>query len=304
MMIRPASFGFNEETAATNAFQARGSSSIDAQARALAEFDELARVLERRGVRVIVFDDTPSPRKTDAIFPNNWVSFHGDGTVVLYPMMAHSRRSEVRADLLARLEQLGAFRAARTIDWSDRAASGRFLEGTGSLVLDRRARFAYACRSPRTDVELVRELCAELGYEPVPFGARDACGRAIYHTNVVMSVGTSFAVACLDAIGDAKERELVRRRLQATERELVAISLAQMSEFAGNLLELASRDGRALIVMSSRARRAFDATQLAALERHGEIVDSPLDTIEVLGGGSARCMLAEIHAARRAASAN
>jgi hypothetical protein len=292
LMIRPARFGANPETAATNAFQRGEGTSSDVLARALREFDDLASTLRERGVEVHVVEDTLEPPKPDAVFPNNWVSFHADGTAVLYPLMAPSRRAEVRPDVLRELERRGLPPRRRVLDL--RAGSGGSLEGTGSLVLDRAGRVAYACLSPRTTREGLARFCRELGYEPVAFHGTDARGVPIYHTNVMMAVGTGFALVCLEAIRDGAERAEVEARLRASGRELVPITLAQMDEFAGNVLELRSSAGEPLLVLSARARGALRADQLAVLERQATLVSAELETIETHGGGSARCMIAEL----------
>lgn len=291
LMVRPACFGANAETAATNAFQRESAlESGEIARRARAEFDALVAALRARDVEVHVVEDTPEPPKPDALFPNNWISFHADGRVVLYPLLAPSRQREVRVDVLA---TLGG--APRTVlDLRPRAAREGILEGTGSLVLDRAQRVAYACLSPRTAPELLATFCRELGYEPLAFRATDARGVELYHTNVMLSVGTRVAVVCFEAIREARERAAVEQRLAASGREFVALDLAQLDEFAGNLLELRSRAGQALFVLSARARRALRPEQRAVLERHGELVSAELETIETHGGGSARCMIAEI----------
>jgi hypothetical protein len=293
-MVRPARFGSNPETASSNAFQrARTLAEPEVLARALREFDGLVAALRANGIEVIVVEDTPEPEKPDAVFPNNWVSFHADGTTVLYPMLAPSRRREVRLDVLDELERRSA-RPRRRVDLRQRAESEGFLEGTGSLVLDRVARVAYACLSPRTSRAMLARFERELGYETVAFHASDARGVAIYHTNVMMAIGAAVAAVCSDAIRDPAERRSVEERLEAGGHELVGLSLPQMDEFAGNLLELRSRAGAALFVMSARARRALRPDQLAVLERHGRLVSAELETIETHGGGSARCMIAEV----------
>jgi hypothetical protein len=294
-MIRPARFVANPETAASNAFQrgtARGGPELLAKARA--EFDALVRALSASGVEVVVVDDTDVPEKPDAVFPNNWVTFHADGTVVVYPLLAPSRRHEVRLELLDELRRRGVLERRRLVDLRERDEREGFLEGTGSLVLDRVARVAYACLSPRTSREMLARFARELGYDVVAFGAFDGRGVAIYHTNVMMSVGTKVAVACLEAIRDSAERRLVGARLEASGREVVPLTLTQVDEFAGNLLELRSREGKALFVLSQRARRALRRDQVDALERHGRLVSVELDTVETHGGGSARCMIAEL----------
>lgn len=285
LLIRPAHFGANAETAATNAFQGvAAGSEAEILVRARAEFDGLVAALRAHGVEVVVIEDTQSPVKPDAVFPNNWVSFHPGGRAVLYPLLAPSRRAEVRPELLGPLGygQVVDLRSADT------------LEGTGSLVLDRRARVAYACLSPRTTPAGLARFGAALGYEIVAFHAADAEGRAIYHTNVMLSVGTRLALVCLEAIRDADERVHVEQRLRAGGHELVVLTLAQVREFAGNVLELRSGTGAPLFVLSARARAALRPEQRALVERHGTLVSADLTTIETCGGGSARCMLAEL----------
>jgi hypothetical protein len=306
LMVRPARFGFNPQTAATNGFQMAAPSEnpgvrkvpeaaqADLQDRALREFDALAERLGRAGVRVIVVDDTPEPVKPDALFPNNWVSFHVDGTVVLYPMLAPNRRAERREDVVRRVIDAGAFRASRTVDLSHREDEGKYLEGTGSLVLDRIQRIAYANLSPRTDLDVLGEFAQQLDYELVTFEAVDGAGRAVYHTNVMMALGAQFAVVCGPAITELRHRDAVYSRLRAAGREIIEISTAQMHEFAGNLLELAP-PGSTVIALSATAWRSLGAAQRRMLEKHGEAVVVDIPVIERFGGGGVRCMLAEIH---------
>jgi len=294
LMVRPACFGFNRETAASNSFQAPQAGHADLQDRALREFDALAERLGRAGVRVIVADDTPEPMKPDALFPNNWVSFHSDGTVVLYPMLAPNRRAERREDVVRRVLEAGPFRGSRTVDLSHREDEGKFLEGTGSLVLDRAGRIAYANLSPRTDLDVLGEFAQQLDYELVTFEAVDGAGRAVYHTNVMMALGEHFAVVCGPAITELKRRDAIYARLRAAGREVIEISIPQMHEFAGNLLELAP-PGSNVIALSATAWRSLDPAQRRALERHGAVVAAEIPVIERFGGGSVRCMLAEIH---------
>lgn len=289
-MVRPARFGFNPETAGTNAFQRRGDApQEEVRARALREFDAFVEVLRDAGVRVLVFSDTPEPEKPDAVFPNNWVSLHHDGTAVLYPMQAASRRAEVRRDLVEGLPRRG-FKLERILDLTAHAERGRFLEGTGSLVFDHVHRVAYGCLSPRTDADLAEQVCRQLQYDPVLFRATDAAGRPLYHTNVMLAVGAKWAVACLDAIPDEGQKEGVRGRLETGDRFVVEITHAQMERFAGNVLQVGER----YVVASKRARAAFTPDQAAALEMHGTWLTTPLDAIETEGGGSARCMLTEV----------
>ncbi len=301
LMIRPASFGFNAETASTNAFQRDGLAldSEQVHARALAEFDAFARKLQARGVSVTVFDDTVEPQTPDAVFPGNWISFHRDGTAIIYRMLAESRRREVRYDIVDALRDTHGFELERIIDRSTPPAGMGTLEGTGSLVLDRIHRVAYACLSARTDAHAVSEFGRVRGYDTVRFNAADSEGNSVYHTDVLMTLGDRFAVVCLEAIRDESERETVRARLAATEREIVEISIAQMLEFAGNMLQLTNAAGDSLLAVSARAHAALSAGQRTRLESFCEFVVAPLPTIEDYGGGSARCMLAEIFCRKR-----
>jgi hypothetical protein len=292
LMVRPANFGANPETVDSNRFQQANARPGDVQA-ALREFDGIAGSLERAGVEVHVADDTPAPVKPDACFPNNWVSFHADGSVVLYPMMAPSRRAECREAPIGQLRRAG-FQVARTIDLRPLEARGEYLEGTGSLVLDRSHRIAYACRSPRTTAAALADFAAALGYRVVAFDALGPDGRPAYHTNVLMAVGERFAIVCAEAIPDAARRAAVLRALEETGHEVIEIDIAEMNRYAGNLLALQARDGGALIAGSDVAWGALAPDRRRRLERHGAIVTAPIPTIERLGGGSVRCMIAEV----------
>ena len=300
-MVRPARFAFNPQTAASNAFQSpsrlQTGDPVAAQESALREFDGLAHQLVRAGVEVIAADDTPSPVKPDAVFPNNWVSFHRDGTVVLYPMLAANRRCERREELVHQVARAG-FRVTRTVDLSYREPQGKFLEGTGSLVLDRAERVAYAALSPRTDLDVLGEFAQQLDYDLVTFDAFDTAGKPVYHTNVLMAIGSHFAVLCGEAINDRLHRGAVTEKLRATGHEVLALSMSQMHRFAGNILELSAASG-AVIAMSTTAWNSFDAPQRRILEGYGSVVAADIPAIEGLGGGGVRCMLAEIHLPRR-----
>jgi len=300
LMVRPASFGFNPQTAASNAFQQAPASAAEIEARELAldEFDGAVKALRRAGVQVLVVPDTPRPAKPDAIFPNNWVSFHGDGTVVLYPMLAPNRRWERREEVLEQVAREGGFRVVRTIDLTHREAEGKFLEGTGSLVLDRPHRVAYASLSPRTDLDVLGEFAQLLDYELVTFESRDGAGRPIYHTNVVMAIGTRFAVVCGEAIDLPLHRDAVFNRLRAAGHDIIDISLQQMQEFAGNMLELSTAGGH-VIALSTTAWRSLEPAQRRTLESHASVIPVAIPTIERIGGGGVRCMLAEIHLPKR-----
>jgi hypothetical protein len=301
LMIRPARFAGNEQTAPSNRFQQLDASAdrSSIHSRALAEFNGLADALRNVGVQVHSFDDTPEPHTPDAIFPNNWVSFHSDGTVVLYPMLAENRRLERRLDLIEALNAEHGFHVVNTVDLTHREAEGKFLEGTGSLVLDRVNRIAYACLSPRTDMDVLGEFAQRLDYEVAAFEAFDAGGAAIYHTNVLMSVGTHFAAICGDCI-ESSRRDAVLGILRSSGRVVIELSFEQMNSFAGNMLELRTRTGATVVAMSDTARSSLSAEQSRQLEEAaGRIVCSPIPTIERLGGGSVRCMLAEVHLPRK-----
>ncbi|MGO9935236.1 MAG: citrulline utilization hydrolase CtlX, partial [Steroidobacteraceae bacterium] len=300
LMVRPARFGWNPQTAASNAFQqaSGGLSGNEQQAAVLAEFDALANAMQRAGVEVLIAADTPEPPKPDAIFPNNWVSFHRDGTVALYPLLAPNRRCERREEIIAQVAREGSFRVSRTVDLSHREAEQKYLEGTGSLVLDRAHRVAYACASPRTDLDVLGEFAQQLDYELMTFDALDGAGRAVYHTNVVMAIGAGFAVVCGAAIANPQHRTAVFTKLRATGHDIVDITVAQMREFAGNVLELAPPQGN-LIALSTTALHSFTLEQRRMLESRADLVPVSITNVERCGGGGVRCMLAEIHLPKR-----
>lgn len=295
LMVRPAAFGWNPETSGSNTFQAIApANGRDAAQRAVAEFDALATALTGAGVTVHAFADRDDPSCPDAVFPNNWVSFHADGSVVLYPMLARSRRLERRLDVLDGLAQRGACRIERLLDLTRYELQGRYLEGTGSIVFDHLARIAYACLSPRTDAVVLDELCAGLGYTPVTFTATDRAGVPVYHTNVALSIGTGYALLCAEAV-PAWQRGALLERLAAHDRRVLTLDHVQMAAFAGNVLELRGA-GRARVLAGSQ--RAFGSLAPAVRETleacTDRIVAVPVPTIEELGGGSVRCMLAEV----------
>lgn len=295
LMVRPANFAFNEETAASNAFQSRDRHMTAAEMRqnAMREFDEFVARLRHAGVRVIVADDTAEPVKPDAVFPNNWVTFHQEGLIITYPMFAPIRRLERQESVVDTVLKEG-FDGARRVHLENNEARDRYLEGTGSIIFDHVHRLAYACLSPRTDAGLLEELCREIGYQKVVFHAADAGGQDIYHTNVMMALGETFVVICLDSVRDPAERALLEEKFGATGKEIIDISLAQMNAFAGNMLQVRNVAGDTILVMSEQAYRALNAGQVAALEKHTRLLYSPIETIETYGGGSARCMMAEV----------
>lgn len=295
LMIRPVRFGFNEQTATSNAFQdpMAAAQVENVQQRALHEFDTMVNQLRAVGVDVIVVDDTLEPHTPDSIFPNNWVSFHQDGTVCLYPMQAENRRLERSLGILDQLEE--NFHVDNIIDFTSYEMTEKFLEGTGSMVLDRANRIAYACLSPRTDEDVLKDFTEKLGYLPVLFNATDSKGKQIYHTNVVMTVGNLFAVVCLECVRDTKERFLLRNTLEKSQKEVIEITMEQMNNFAGNMLQVSNNRGESLLVMSTRACQSLTPQQIKALEEYAQLIHIELNTIENNGGGSARCMMAEVH---------
>ena len=301
LMIRPVRFESNPQTLGSNAFQSvPAAAPAELQARALAEFDALVAALEASGVQVCVFVDTPEPHTPDAVFPNNWVSFHADGRVVLYPMEAENRRQERRLDVIESLEREHGFHVSEITDLSWHERDGVFLEGTGSLVLDRVNRIAYACLSSRTQLDALGDFAQRLDYEVVAFEAVDRGGRPIYHTNVLMMVGERLAVICIDAIPDAGQRRAVLDSFARTGHEVLTISFEQLERFAGNMLELRGREGGRLVAMSQQAYDSLTEEQRERLRANGELVNCAIDTIEKSAGGSVRCMLAEIHLPGRA----
>lgn len=299
LMVRPASFGFNAQTAASNAFQNQIDTLSQAEIaeQAQAEFDGFVAKLRSKDIQVKVVADTSSPEKPDAIFPNNWVSFHADGRVFLYPMCTPNRRLERRTDIIEDLANSFSIKEIRDISPAEN--EGRILEGTGSMVLDHKHKIIYACLSPRTEATLLAEYGKEIGYEVVAFTSLDEKGGEVYHTNVVMCMGDGFAVICLDTIRDKAEREKVEASLTNTGNDIVNISLAQMNQFAGNMLQVQNTTGKTFLVMSQTAYNALTPTQTTQLSKHTEILPVQIDTIETIGGGSARCMMAEIFCAEK-----
>lgn len=294
MMVRPAHFGYNPETATNNAFQSVDPdlTSKQVQEKALEEFDVFVRRLRAAGVNVHVAGDTEAPFKPDAVFPNNWVTFHQDGTVATYPMHAPTRRTERREDLIESLEN--RFKISNRIHFEESENSDRYLEGTGSLILDRPNRLAFACLSSRTDDTLLDEFCDTMDYKKVVFTAVDSDGKAIYHTNVMMAMGVDFVVICLDAVPDTKEKQTLLDKFASTGKTVIDITLNQMMAFAGNMLQVAGKDETPYLVMSEQAFKSLTQEQVQTIKEYTEILHSPLYTIERHGGGSARCMLAEI----------
>ena len=290
LLIRPVNFGFNAETAVNNSFQVNSTGNV--QQKALIEFDGLVSLLAENKLSLTVIADTEIPHTPDSIFPNNWISFHEDGTVIIYPMFAANRRLEKKPHILDKLKEI--FHITAVKDLSRYETENLFLEGTGSMVLDRENRIAYASLSPRTDKHILDEFCSMAGYTPCSFTSMDNSGNPIYHTNVMMCVAANFAVICLEAIRDEQERLMVSGSLTGSGKEIIGISLQQMNAFAGNMLQVRNSEGELLLVMSSQAFDSLNKTQVSKLEKFSRIIHTPLDTIESYGGGSARCMMAEI----------
>lgn len=298
LMIRPVAFRMNEQTAVNNYYQKvlDGLTPETVNAKAQEEFDAFVQKLRMVGVDVTVVDDTLDPDTPDSIFPNNWISFHENGDVVLYPMFAENRRAERREDILDMLEDKG-FVVNEIMDYTSAEEEGVFLEGTGSLLLDRENGKAYCALSPRAEEELMIEFCEDFEFTPVIFEAFQTVNgqrKLIYHTNVMMCLGDTFAVICADSIDDKKERKMVLDSLHGDEKEIILITEDQVNNFAGNMLEVKGSDDRRYLVMSSSAYNSLTKKQIAQLEEHITILHSSLDTIEACGGGSARCMMAEI----------
>ncbi|SHG27637.1 hypothetical protein SAMN05444396_10756 [Flavobacterium segetis] len=298
LMIRPVAFRMNEQTAINNYYQKvlDGLLPATVNAKAQQEFDTFVQKLRAVGIDVTVVDDTLEPSTPDSIFPNNWISFHQNGDVALYPMFAENRRQERREEILDLLEEKG-FVIQNIVDYTSAEEDGFFLEGTGSLLLDRGNSKAYCALSPRADEELFIEFCEDFDYAPVIFEAFqtvDGERKLIYHTNVMMCLGETFAVICSDCIDDKKERKMVLDNLKENSKEIIIITEAQMNNFAGNMLEVLGANDKRYVIMSAAAHQSLTPKQIEQLEKHAEILSSSLDTVEACGGGSARCMMAEI----------
>ena len=296
LMIRPVRFESNPLTAASNRFQ--GKSQVTPQQQqtaALQEFDDLVTTLRDAGIDVIVVDDTTEPHTPDSIFPNNWISFHADGRVVLYPMEAVNRRTERRTDIVADIDSRFGYQVTDVLDLSQHELRGHYLEGTGSMVLDRANHVIYACLSSRTQLDPLGDFAQRMDYDVVAFDAVDRDGVPIYHTNVVMNVGEELAVVCDAAIPREDQREAVLQRLRNTGHDILSLNYAQLEAFAGNMLELRNNNGERLIALSQQAFDSLSDAQRQRLRSNGRVVTAAIDTIEASAGGSVRCMLAEIH---------
>jgi hypothetical protein len=296
LMVRPANFGFNPQTAESNAFQSRDQKHTEAEMReaAMVEFDRFVAALRTEGVQVIVANDAPDPIKPDAVFPNNWVSFHQEGYIVTYPMFAPVRRLERSEAIVQTVLDAGFEANDERRHLENYEANNLFLEGTGSIIFDHQHRLAYACISPRTDADLLEELCRFMGYRKVVFRSTDAHGQEVYHTNVMMALGETFVVICLDSVPDARERSLLVAAFAETDKEIIEITMDQMNQFAGNMLQVRNDKGETVLVMSQTAYQSLTDDQVATIQKHTKILYSDISTIETYGGGSARCMMAEV----------
>lgn len=293
LLVKPARFSYNEETAFSNSFQQKLSlADEDIEKNVCQEFENFVETLQSKGIEITLVEDTAYPHKPDAIFPNNWVSFHEDGIVIFYPMCAPNRRTERRLEVIDDLKN--NFLIKEIIDFSFYENENRFLEGTGSICFDHDHKIGYACLSPRTDEDLFIKLCKRLNYEPIHFNAFDNKGNRIYHTNVMMCIGERFAVICLEAIKDEDEKETVRNSLLQTGHEIIEINMNQMFQFAGNCLTLKNNNNQIFLVLSQSAFDALNEQQKSAITQHVELLPLEIKTIESIAGGSARCMIAEI----------
>lgn len=293
LLVKPLCFQFNVQTKETNAFQVQSvENKQELFENAIHEFEQVAEILQQKGVSVNVIDDTLHPEKPDAIFPNNWVSFHERGEVILYPMMAENRRLEKRIDILEKLKQ--SYQISKIIDLSYFEEENKFLEGTGSIILDRKYQKAYACLSPRTNKDVLYKFCETIKYSPIFFYALDENKKEIYHTNVMMCLGIHFAVVCLSSIHDEQDKKNLIYELKKSGREIIDIDIHQVKNFAGNMIELIDGEGNPIIVLSQTAMKSLHAQQISSLQKHGQLVPVNVNTIEMVGGGSIRCMIAEI----------
>lgn len=294
LLIRPANFSFNSETAGSNVFQNEMKYDFELiKNNVLNEFENFSETLNKNGINTFVFDDTETPIKPDAVFPNNWISFHNDGKVIIYPMLAENRRLEKRNDIIEKLNV--KFNITEIIDLSYFENENKFLEGTGSIVFDHKNKIAYASLSPRTNEIVLNKLCEIINYKPLVFHSYDINGNEIYHTNVMMTIGENFAVVCLESINNEKEKNLIINSLQNSGKEIIPISIEQMYAFAGNMLELINNSGENLLVLSQSAFNSLSSFQKEKLKQYAKLLPLNVNNIETIGGGSVRCMIAEIY---------
>ena len=291
-MVKPVNFKYNTQTAETNSFMSKNYIS-DTQTAALKETNEYVSLLEKNLIKVILVEDTKEPETPDSVFPNNWFSTHEDGILVLYPMCAENRRKERKEVFLDAIKK--NINLKNTIDLTSWETKNKFLEGTGSMVLDRVNKIVYACRSPRTCEEVLDDFCQKLGYKKILFDAKDEKNNIIYHTNVILCVAENFAVICLDAIKDEQQKAIILDSFKKTNKKVIKITLDQVKNYAGNLLEVKNEKGEKFLVMSEAAFKSFTKEQINEFEKDCKILHPNIECIETIGGGSARCMLAELY---------
>jgi hypothetical protein len=292
LMVEPNDFGFNEETSNSNSFQ-KNSNIQNSRLKALEEFNTAVETLRKNEIKVIAF---PSPKNSicpDAVFPNNWFSTHKDGKLIIYPMLTANRRAERNPAIIEYLKN--NFSVKEILDLSENEKENKILEGTGSIVFDHENKWAYACISPRTNENLLNEVCEKLNYKPIVFEALDLNGNPIYHTNVVMAIGKKYVVICMDCIENSLEKSMIRQKIKESEKELIEISISQMNSFAGNMLEVRNSEEKSILVMSESAFGSLNPEQRENLSKYSQLLPLDIKTIETIGGGSARCMMAEIH---------
>lgn len=295
LMIRPKHFGYNPETALNNAFQTKeGSENVsEIEITALNEFENMVKVLRDHDIDVVVIDDTETPVKPDCVFPNNWFTTHEDGKIITFPMNAVSRRAERREDIVEKLQADYSYKKRYGFEYLE--AEEQYLEGTGSMILDRDNKIIYACLSPRTDIRVLEKYAVLIGYQKIIFHSYDQNDQLIYHTNVMMAMGKDFVVICLDTIKDIDEHDTLIRAFSQTDKHIINISVDQMNQFAGNMLQVKSKMGEPYLIMSQAAYDSLNIDQIADLQRFTKVLSIPIPTIEKYGGGSVRCMMAEIY---------
>jgi hypothetical protein len=297
VMVPPRSFAFNAETAVSNYFQnaSVASNLKNVREKAAKEFSDFVNLLEKKGVEVILLEERLGVETPDAVFPNNWFSTHADGTFVLYPMQAENRRLERNLDLLVILEKKLGYQVKKVLDISLFEHSKNFLEGTGSIIYDHEHKYALASLSERTSAMVLGKVCHEIGYKPILFEAFDKFGLPIYHTNVLMTIGEGFLLVCSTAISDPEDLFHVKEYARVTQKQIIEITLDQLHKYAGNMIQLSNKKGDKFIILSRRAMKSLSTKQVQQLEKHGELIYPSLETIEDIGGGSARCMIGGIH---------
>lgn len=292
LMISPDHFGYNDQTAGSNSFQ-KDITESDIKKKVMLEFNNMVKLLESKGIEVLVFPSPKNRKCPDAVFPNNWMSTHQDGKIIIYPMLTPNRRAERNSEIIESLQN--QFSISDILDYSNKENENIILEGTGSIVFDHDYRFAFACISPRTNESLLNEVCKQIGYTPIVFEALDLSGEPIYHTNVVMAIGKHQVVICLEAIENILERSIISAQIEKTGKQIIPISFSQMMEFAGNMLEVQNQEGESFWVMSETAFNSLAEEQKALLSSSSTLLPVHIPTIETIGGGSARCMMAEIY---------